>query len=135
MDMSNWTSWELESPAQFSNFEFEEIDMNFWTGFSARYCSSLPIILITIYYTAAYICYKYMEHRAPFDLRRWLFWWNGAIGTFSIIALCRMSPELFRILQQPNGFYISVCVRYFYCKEQTILTVVLYPTLLQRRTE
>lgn len=110
MDMSNWTRWDLESPPAFEAFQFENIDLQWWYWFSEKFWA-LPFYLTAMYYIGLYMCYKYMENRPPMDLKNYLFWWNAIIGIFSIVALLRMSPELFRVLSQANGFHKSVCIR------------------------
>ena len=50
-----------------------------------------------------------MDGRKRFELRRLLALWNIGLSVFSLVGAIRLIPEMFRILNEDNGFHKSIC--------------------------
>ncbi|ODN05584.1 Elongation of very long chain fatty acids protein 6 [Orchesella cincta] len=102
--------WPYVQPPVFESFWFE--------NFNVAKCKEWmeDNWTISIYICVAYLLMifggrKYMENRRPFNLQIPLALWNLGFAVFSVMGLWRCTPELWYVLQGPDGFHRSVCVR------------------------
>uniref|UniRef100_A0A914XAS7 Elongation of very long chain fatty acids protein n=1 Tax=Plectus sambesii TaxID=2011161 RepID=A0A914XAS7_9BILA len=66
------------------------------------------ITISIIYFAFIKLIQLFMTNRTAFDLRKPLFYWNGALAVFSWCGLVRMSEEFFYTLSE-YGFEKSLC--------------------------
>lgn len=116
---SNWTRWaHFVEKSEFHQFWFENVDVHFWYDFAEVYLSYLIVIGFFTYFGSVWWLKSYMKEKEPFKLRLPLFLWNSYVGLFSIVALYRIGTEVYVILNTPQGFYKSMCIR---LKQNSIL--------------
>lgn len=65
-----------------------------------------------VYVASIYIGQKLMETRKPFSLDNLLIAWNLGLALFSLIGVCRITPELLWSVQE-NSFEFSICTASF----------------------
>jgi elongation of very long chain fatty acids protein 6 len=105
-----YVDWPFKDPPFIEPYSFELFDLTksrkwFWKNWTLTlYISAVYVILI-------YVGQRVMKNRAPFQLRPLLALWNFSLATFSAFAFIRTVPELLHVLQGPNGFHKSVCIR------------------------
>lgn len=102
--------WPYEEPPVFEAFWFEKfnvIQCRLWMEKNW----TISVYICTAYLLLLYFGKKIMKQRQAFDLQKPLTYWNAVFALFSLIGLIRCTPELARVLQGPNGFHRSVCVR------------------------
>ncbi|CAG7633529.1 unnamed protein product [Allacma fusca] len=102
----------IKSVAKVSDFntayDFEVYDIEGTIDAFVKY-RPLMFATIGIYLFLVYFGQKWMESRPAFKLTTPLFFWNMGLGIFSIVATIRGFPELFYVLRQPEGLYLSTC--------------------------
>ncbi|VDM22123.1 unnamed protein product [Wuchereria bancrofti] len=64
------------------------------------------------YVISIYIGQKLMESRKPFCLDNLLIAWNFGLALFSLVGVCRMTPELLWSVRE-NSFEYSICTASF----------------------
>lgn len=78
-----------------------------WVGQNWKvsiYASVIYVILI-------YLGQSWMKNRPAYNLRHALTSWNVVLALFSLIGFTRTFPEIWHVIHEPSGFYISVCTR------------------------
>lgn len=109
---SSWTRWNhVEDEPKFHQFWFETVDINFWYSFAESFMFPLIFVAVVLYLVLCLVMMNYMKDKEPLHLRTSLFAWNLIIGIFSLIAMCRIGAEVMAMLNLPQGFYKSVCLR------------------------
>ncbi|KAI1721121.1 GNS1/SUR4 family domain-containing protein [Ditylenchus destructor] len=78
-----------------------------WTLLFQRYWHH-SLTISVIYYALVRLIQWFMEDRKPFDLRRPLFLWNGALAVFSILGFVRFSEDFLYNLAS-HGLAYSLC--------------------------
>lgn len=109
-DNIGYSGWKFDDPPIFTPFAWEVIDKEGWINYALD-SWKLPIYTGVVYITTIFAIQSYMKDKPPFDLKGPLFYWNAALGVFSILGLIRFTPSFLNILFSPNGFYRSICVR------------------------
>jgi len=105
-----YVDWPYRDPPLIKPYPFEIFDLTasrkwFWANWTLTlYISLAYVILIHLGQYA-------MKSRPAFNLRPILTLWNFGLALFSATALVRVLPEFYAVLQGPNGFHRSVCVR------------------------
>ncbi|CAI4227510.1 unnamed protein product [Auanema sp. JU1783] len=66
------------------------------------------ITISIVYFIVIKIIQHAMKDRKPFELRLPLFYWNGGLALFSILALVRFSEDFFESMIN-RGFYKTIC--------------------------
>lgn len=102
--------WTYTDPKTVFHFSFEEIDPYWWHDLAVDN-PFVPLYAGTAYIIVVFGIKHVLRDKEPFDLRMPLFWWNTVLGVFSIVGLIRFLPGFLYVLQQPNGFYNSICVK------------------------
>lgn len=100
--------WTFTDPDTVFNFSFEEADPFYWHEFIEGHWA-LAFYAGAVYIAAIYGIQWWMRDREAYQLKMPLFWWNLSLGIFSIIGFARMIPGFMYVLQQPDGFYTSIC--------------------------
>ncbi|ODN05544.1 putative fatty acid elongation protein 3 [Orchesella cincta] len=105
-----YSGWKFDDPPIFEPFSWEIIDKEAWINYALD-TWKLPIYAGIVYIMSIFSIQTYMKDKPAFDLKAPLFYWNAALGVFSILGLIRFTPSFLNILFSPNGFYRSICVR------------------------
>lgn len=105
-----YSGWKFDDPPIFEPFSWEVIDKEAWINYALD-TWKLPIYTGIAYITSIFVIRSYMKDKPAFDLKGPLFYWNAALGIFSILGLIRFAPSFLNILFSENGFYRSICVR------------------------
>lgn len=102
--------WTGEHPSTYHYFKFEALDPFFWHDFvKSNYYYAIYASVAYVFTIFGLQCY--MKDKQAFDLKRPLIVWNFGLGVFSIIGFARSFPGFISLLNKPNGFYNSICVR------------------------
>lgn len=102
--------WRYTDPQTVYHFTFEEVDPFWWVDFATR--NQVLALYAGAFYVLSIFGLKHlMKTRKPFQLKTPMFLWNMALGLFSIIGFSRIFPGFWKTLQQPGGFYTSICLR------------------------
>jgi len=107
---SPMSGWQFDNPPTITPFNFERIDIRYWNQFVCTYWH-YSIYIGIVYIVAIFSLQRYMSKRKPIRLKYLLFLWNICLGIFSIVGFARVSPPLFMVLMEKDGFYTSVCVK------------------------
>ncbi|CAL8091684.1 unnamed protein product [Orchesella dallaii] len=102
--------WNFTDPPVFKPYEFEKVDPFYWVSLMEDNWK-VAFYAAAIYIVAIFGLQKFMENRAPFELKKPLFVWNLSLGIFSVIGFVRYVPGFMLVLSQPNGFYRSICIK------------------------
>lgn len=106
--------WALDDPPSITPFQFEQIDIFYWNGFVVRYAPKIGIFTAALYLLLIFSVQRWMKRKPAFQLKYSLFLWNTFMACFSILAVTRVTPPLFRLLffsQEENGLYLSICAK------------------------
>lgn len=103
--------WEYMQDPIPHHFKFEELDIFWWQDTAVKHQYDLPLIVVSLYITAIFSIKYWMRDRQAFVLKKPLFLWNLGLGVFSIFGFLRILPTMLFTLNQPNGFYDSICSR------------------------
>lgn len=110
---SNWTRWNfVEYEPKFHQFWFENVDIDFWYDFGETFTFPIVTLVLFFYLGSVWWTTQHMKDREPYRLRSELFTWNIFVGLFSLVALYRLSSEVLALLNTPQGFYRSLCLRF-----------------------
>jgi hypothetical protein len=104
-----------DDPPRFENYDFEVFDWKDWGRYGTRNWH-IPLVVGAFYLIAIFGLERYMRNRPAFSLKYPLFFWNLALGIFSIIGFIRVAPEFISILFQDKegvvgGLYKGICYR------------------------
>jgi hypothetical protein len=108
--VGKYAEWRFSETKISSPFAFEIFEWEWWADYVAEnwdFC----IYVGAIYLAAIFGLQRAMRDRPPFQLKRALALWNGALGVFSILGFTRSWPAFWNILSVDNGFYHSICSR------------------------
>lgn len=107
----DYTNVHVEIPCKFQYFDFEVYDWKSWGRYGTLNWH-LPLVVGLVYVIAIFGIERWMRNKPAFKLKWPLFFWNAALGIFSIIGFIRTLPEFVYILMGENGLYKAVCYRY-----------------------
>ncbi|ODM97555.1 putative fatty acid elongation protein 3 [Orchesella cincta] len=102
--------WNFTDPPVFLPFDFEKVDPFYWVSLMETNWK-VAFYAAAVYIFVIFGLQNYMKSRPPFELRKLLFIWNLSLGIFSVIGFVRYVPGFLFVLNQPNGFYKSICVK------------------------
>jgi hypothetical protein len=97
-------------PGYVTVYEWEVVELTKlrrWVGQNWK----VSIYASVIYVIIIYLGQSWMKNRPAYNLRPWLTVWNIVLALFSLVGFCRTFPELWMLIHEPHGFYISVCTR------------------------
>jgi len=100
----------ITDPPYMSVYEWEQIELTAsrqWVGKHWKLSVYASIVYVILIHAAQH----WMKNREPYNLRSLLLTWNVGLSIFSIIGFLRTAPELFHLLKEPTGFYLSICTR------------------------
>ncbi|VDO59038.1 unnamed protein product, partial [Onchocerca flexuosa] len=111
--MARWEYWPyygLENYLYTTPFEakFNMMDSTKWMQENWFHSITSSIA----YVISIYVGQKLMESRKPFCLDNLLIAWNIGLALFSLLGVCRMTPELLWSVRE-NSFEYSICTASF----------------------
>jgi len=98
----------LDENSTWSPYNFEVVDWQETVRWMHRDWW-VPHVTGVMYIAVIFGLQAIMKDKKPFDLRRELFWWNAALGIFSIFGFFRIAPQFIQEMFSSNGIYSAIC--------------------------
>ncbi|CAL8097183.1 unnamed protein product [Orchesella dallaii] len=102
--------WVYVQPPKHYPFFFENVNMVWWQNMMIEYWK-FPFVICAIYLSIVFGIQAFMKNREAYKLRRVLIIWNLTMAAINLMGFLRQAPELYEILNKPDGIHRSLCVR------------------------
>jgi len=102
--------WPFHEPALFKPWFWEVVPSSVEIFLFGNH--TFPFYVAAVYVALIFGLQHYMKDKEAFKLRKSLFVWNFLLGIFSMVGFYRVTQEFVTIMQQGDGIFNSLCVRY-----------------------